>query len=276
MLIPKTKDGRVVFALPFGQHVMLGTTDTDYTDIEQEPVLESGEVSFLLETLAPYVDQVPRADQVSAGFGGLRPLIAADPSKGTKSLVRDHEVEHDPKSNLLSLLGGKWTTYRLMAADAIDAACQLLQHPQPCSTDKHLLWGGKDYRFEDWQKLQTKTGLDADICQHLFKKYGTFAWKVADILTKNPDLGQRIAPGYPFILAEAVYAAREEMACTVRDFLARRLRLELEDWQAAISAAPLVAKTMGAELGWTAAEQAQQSDTYIQMATTWQQHIRQP
>jgi len=269
MLIPKTKDGRVVFAIPFGQHVMLGTTDTDYQQTDQEPVLEAAEIAFLLETLAPFVSKPPDAAQVSAGFGGLRPLIAADPSKGTKNLVRDHEVEHDPKSGLLSLLGGKWTTYRLMAADAIDAACSLLKNTHPCITDKHLLWGSKDYRFEIWQNLRSETGLEADICQHLLQKYGTYAREVAALAQKNANLRPRIVPGYPFILAEVVYAAKEEMACTVRDFLARRLRLEIEDWQAAISATPAVAKVMGTALGWSAAEETRQAAEYIELVETW-------
>ncbi len=122
MLIPKTTDGRVVFAIPFEGQLLVGTTDTEYTALTEEPVLDEKEAEFLLDTLRPYLQKPPLLSEVKAGFGGLRPLLAADPTKSTKGLTRDHEVEHDEVSNLVSLLGGKWTTYRLMAKDAIDTA----------------------------------------------------------------------------------------------------------------------------------------------------------
>lgn len=261
MLIPKTKDGRVVFALPFEGQVMVGTTDNDYENLAAEPVLEASEVDFLLETLQPFAAQTVDKSQVRAGFGGLRPLIAATPEKGTKNLVRDHEVEHDAKSGLFSLLGGKWTTYRLMAEDAIDAVCATFERLdlRPCSTRNHILTGGAGYRFDDWRQLSENTGLSADTCQHLMRKYGNEAPQVAALIRENAAWGDRLHPDFPYIAAEAVFAARSEMACTPRDFLARRIRFEIADWDATSAAVDKVAAALAAVWGWDAEETNRQA-----------------
>lgn len=249
LLIPKTRDGRIIFAIPFEGELLLGTTETEFRGGAAEPLLDAGEVDFLLETLQPYVE--PRIDrrQVKAGFGGFRPLIAAT-NRQSKSLLRDHEVEHDPVSNLLSLLGGKWTTYRLMAKDAVDAACSLLGIQAVCTTESHQLAGAEGYEADFWKKIERDYGLERDISQHLALKYGTRAPRVAELAKRRPGLSERLIPAYPFIQAEIVYAVREEMACTLRDFIARRIRLEITDWRAAWDAAPVVAAVMGGELGW--------------------------
>ncbi|HEV7379729.1 MAG TPA: FAD-dependent oxidoreductase, partial [Dyadobacter sp.] len=111
MLIPKTSDGRVVFAIPFEGAMILGTTDTECDSLDQEPVLNVVEKQYLADTLNPYLENKIDISQLTAGFGGLRPLLSAETSKSTKSLLRDHEVEIDTVSGLVSLLGGKWTTY---------------------------------------------------------------------------------------------------------------------------------------------------------------------
>jgi glycerol-3-phosphate dehydrogenase len=272
LLIPKTRDGRVVFSIPFEGHVLLGTTDDDYTALDQEPILEAAEVDFLLETLQRYAAKTLSPTMVLSGFGGLRPLIAATGS--TKGLVRDHEVEHDPASNLFSLLGGKWTTYRLMAKDAIDEVCALLGNTQPCTTDTHVLTGGANYRFEDWADLQRETGWDTDICQNLLQKYGSRYRAVADLALKNPELAHRVHPRFPYLCAEVVYSAQHEMAVTIRDFLARRVRLEISDWAATIEAAPIVGQHLGQTLGWTAAEQAVAVQEYVALVEGFQQRMR--
>jgi glycerol-3-phosphate dehydrogenase len=246
MLIPKTKDGRVVFVIPFEGDVMVGTTDDEYKDIKKEPLLESQEIDFLLDALRPYLAKVPDRSVIKSGFGGLRPLIASSGSKATKKLVRDHEVEHDDISNLLSLLGGKWTTYRLMAKDTIDDACKLLNIDAPCTTEQHYLVGGENYHFEEWLTIKKEHQLDDDICQHLLQKYGTQAKEVLKQSSKK-----RLHPKYPFIEAEVIYTLQQEMACTLRDFFARRIRLELLDWQATYDTVPKVADLMGATLQWT-------------------------
>ncbi len=263
MLIPKTSDGRVVFAIPFEGQLLLGTTDTDYRDLEKEPVLEEKEVDFLLDTLAPYLAKKPQRNQVKAGFGGLRPLLAAGESASTKKLVRDHEVEHDESSNLMSLLGGKWTTYRYMAKDTIDKACELLGVQRECQTANHVLVGGEDFAFEDWKIIQTVYRLAKDIAKHLIRKYGSRAHKVARLTQENILWSQRLVEKYPFIQAEVIYQVRQEMAHTLRDVLARRMRLEIMDWEATQEAVPVVANLMAQELGWTPAQKQQQIDDYL-------------
>lgn len=260
MLIPKTKDGRVVFVIPFEGKVMVGTTDDEYKDLEKEPILIENEIDFLLDTLRPYIAQIPDKSQIKSGFGGLRPLIASSGSKATKKLVRDHEVEYDEKSNLLSLLGGKWTTYRLMAKDTIDEACKLLNKEVESTTESHYLVGGENYQFETWKTIQKKYKLDEDICQHLLKKYGTKASEVVEI----SPLTERIHKDYPFIKAEVVYTIREEMAASLRDFFARRTRMELLDWNATYDAIDTVAEIMADELAWSENYKKDQIATYKQ------------
>jgi len=276
MLIPKTRDGRMVFAIPFEGHLILGTTDEPYSDLEQEPLLEASEIRFLLETLQPFIAQKIEPRHVTAGFGGIRPLLApasnnsnpayAEASAGkqtTKSLLRDHEVEQDLSSGLVSLLGGKWTTYRLMARDAVDVLCQNLGVNVPCQTAQHRLVGAEHGDAGEKENIRVMYGFDADICQHLAAKYGNRASDLSEITLENPVLAERILPNFPFLKAEIVYAAREEMALTLRDFLARRIRLEVLDWEAAKKAAPVVAHYMGIELGWSETFQKTQVENYV-------------
>lgn len=281
LLIPKTKDGRVVFAIPFEGELLLGTTDDDYSDLKKEPVLEAAEADFLLETLQPFLKEKIEKEQVKAGFGGLRPLITStnnqitkSTNNQTKSLVRDHEVEHDPASNLLSLLGGKWTTYRLMAKDAVDTACDLLGISADCRTETHRLVGAKDWDTDFWKKIQAEFVLEEDVAKHLSQKYGSRASEVMALASKNPELAARLLLNFPFIKAEVVYAVREEMACTLRDFLARRIRLEITDWEAAKSVAPEVARLMAKELGGPQDKERKEASAYIALIQGFQKQSR--
>jgi len=240
--------------------------------------LEAAEVDFLLDTLQPFVAKKLDKQQVKAGFGGLRPLLVGDAAqtesldmanplaakkpKSTKRLLRDHEVEYDVPSGLLSLLGGKWTTYRLMARDAVDVAGELLGQPAQCTTAGHLLVGAAGFVPDDWQKLAAAYGFDAVVARHLHQKYGNRANRVGDLVQARPALAARLHPDYPFIQAEVVYAVHNEMAGTLRDFLARRIRLEMMDWQAVQHVIPLVAELMGKELGWSPAMVLEFAHTY--------------
>ncbi|UFH56106.1 glycerol-3-phosphate dehydrogenase/oxidase [Spirosoma sp. KNUC1025] len=268
ILIPKTADGRVVFAIPFGDKVFVGTTDNDYSDLTHEPLLEPDEVDYLLDTVRPYLAKTPDRADVQAGFGGIRPLIVSSRAD-TKTLLRDHEVEHDAQSGLLSLLGGKWTTYRIMAQDAVDQVGALLNKFTKSSTETHYLIGGENYRFEDWQRMQKQYDLPAEVCQHLMRTYGNRASYVAELTRQNPDLAARLTDNQPFLNAEVVYQVREEVAVTLRDVLARRWRLELSDWQLAAQLAPQVASLMSAELGWSDAQRTEQIRTYQDLISTF-------
>lgn len=262
LLIPKTRDGRVVFAVPFEGQMLLGTTDDEYKDVDTEPTINRAEIDYLLETLEPYLAQKTLPSVVKSGFGGLRPLIKSV-GKATKGLLRDHEVESDEQSGLVSLLGGKWTTYRLMAKDAIDAVAERLGITDPCTTDRQPLSGAEYFTNNGWQQLQLTSGLAEDICHHLHHNYGSNALTVLKIVQNTPFLGDRLVHGYPYIAAEVVYATQQEMCCTIRDFMARRIRLEIVDWQAAREATPRVAALMAPLLGWSEMEEKRQVETYV-------------
>lgn len=270
MLIPKTSDGRVVFAIPFEGQLVVGTTDTEYREIEKEPVLDKKEVNFLLDTLRPYLKKDPEPGDIKAGFGGLRPLLAADPTKSTKGLTRDHEVEHDGESNLVSLLGGKWTTYRLMAKDAVDQVEELLGKNNPCLTADHVLAGGENFDYEAWKTIQQEYDLGEATCKHLILKYGSRAERVVALIQEDAALAEPLLSHLPYLKAEVVYTARYEMAATPRDFLARRIRMEITDWDATLACLPTVCDLMGQELGWDAATERQMANDYMTIIREFQ------
>jgi glycerol-3-phosphate dehydrogenase len=265
MLIPKTKDGRLVFVIPFEGSVNVGTTDDEYHSLTEEPLLEAQEVNFLMETLEPFLEKKPSLSQIKAGFGGIRPLIAAPDSTATKKLLRDHEVEHDKRSNLLSLLGGKWTTYRLMAQDTIDKAAQILGKEVDCSSAEKYLVGGENFDPNGWRILREKYAIDEYIARHLNQKYGSRADNVAQLTLENSDWKNRLISECPFIEAEVVYQVREEMACTPRDVLARRWRLEISDWSACQAVLPKVCQLMATQLGWDDTQRQAQMNQYYDL-----------
>lgn len=254
MLIPKTADGRVVFAIPFEGSMLLGTTDTESNDLVNEASLSKKEVDYLVSTLNPYLDKAIDVSKVKAGYGGLRPLLSADPHKSTKTLLRDHEIEIDAVSGLVSLLGGKWTTYRLMAKDTIDQADLIFEKRNECTTASHLLTGGANFDYGSWKFLVKDFNLPEDVSKHLVNKYGSRASEVGKLTQINPKFKEKLDPGYPYIKAEVIYTIQNEMAIVPRDVLARRIRMEITDWHATLRCLPIVADLMGEELGWSEAQ----------------------
>ncbi len=268
LLIPKTRDGRLVFAIPSGGDLLVGTTDTQPEPGETagiEPFLEKKEADFLLDTLNRFLQKPATVGQVKAGFAGLRPLVSGEKSRSTAALLRDHEVEFDEKSGLVSLLGGKWTTWRLMASDAVDFVCKRLEVNALCST-RGLRLPGAEVVGEDANNGQPSlNGLPDEVTTHLFQTYGSRASALAELATAEPSLSKRILENRPFISAEVVFHAREEMAVTVRDVLARRLRIEQHDWAAARAAAPVVAEVLADELGWDSAKRERELKSYVEL-----------
>jgi glycerol-3-phosphate dehydrogenase len=255
LLIPKTTDGRVVFAIPWEQKLLLGTTDTPYSEQTDEPSANSNEIDFLIDNLNRYLKQYIDKKQVMSAFAGIRPLIKGN-QRATKQLLRDHEVEFDEKSGLISLMGGKWTTYRLMAKDTIDFVCKNLNHQVKCNTENQFLSGAENYDSENWKNIAQIFDFEEDVAKHLSEKYGTeaYVFLAKANLNENTYLKDRVVEGYPFIAAEILYQIEEEMACTLDDVLSRRLRLAFLDWNACQKAIPKVADLMGTALGWTMEE----------------------
>jgi glycerol-3-phosphate dehydrogenase len=263
LLVPKTEDGRVIFAVPWNGRLLVGTTDTGYTPGE-EMVVTREEIEYLLRQLNPYLSTPLRADQVVSGFAGVRPLVSAQGIKDTKKLIRDDEVEFDAESGMISILGGKWTTHRLMGQETIDKVQEYLGEPTiPAQTPEHLLSGSADYHWDYWEALSSEFHLPVATAQHLAHKYGTAASSVMKLTESDPSLALPLVEGEAPIRAQVVYAARNEMAVTIEDVLARRVGLQLIGWRLAILAAPVAAALLRRELGWSAAEETAAVDQYV-------------
>lgn len=263
LLVPRTEDGRVIFAIPWNGRLLVGTTDTRYTPGE-EMVVTQEEIEYLLRQLNPYLSSPLRADQVVSGFAGLRPLVAAQGVSDTKKLIRDEEVEFDGESGLVSILGGKWTTHRLMGEETIDKVQEYLGGPVTAThTKDHLLNGAVDYGWDYWQILAAEFKLPASTAQHLTHKYGTMAPDVLALVKSDPSLALPLVEGQTPIRAQVVYAARNEMALTIEDVLARRIGLQLFGWRLAVRATPVVAALLRRELGWSDAQEAAAISLYV-------------
>lgn len=253
LLIPKTTDGRLIFVIPFRNKVMIGTTDTPY-DSEKEPFLERNEAKYLLETAKPYLDIQPALEDITAGFGGVRPLLM--PSRrnaaNTKSLLRDHEVEVDEESGLVSLLGGKWTTYRLMAEDTVNAVDRLFKQVNKCQTT--------DYKLDGNDAEATRPiGIDDDLWNHLLSYYGNHAAKIIEIAEGNLE---KIHPEHSYLKAELRYVCRFEMVEKIRDFTARRTRWEILNRQTCFDSIIQIAEIMAEELHWPQERKLREIEKY--------------
>jgi glycerol-3-phosphate dehydrogenase len=259
MLIPKTKDGRLVFVIPFKSDIMIGTTDTKYDELSKEPLLNKGEIDFLLETAERYLKAIPKPEEIKSGFGGIRPLISAKRKspKDTKTLLRDHEIEIDEESGLISLLGGKWTTYRLMAQDTVDAICKILSNNNPCQTTEYKLIGSQNE-----VKLKKPEDFPLECFQHLKANYGDQTDKIMNLIAEKPELGSKIHLSHPFVKAEVAYTCQFEMAENIRDFFARRTRLELLDWNDSLESIEIVGEIMAENLNWSLEKKNQEITNY--------------
>lgn len=246
IVVPKTRDGRVVFAIPWLGSVVIGTTDLAAAAAAIEPGHDAAEIEYLLETVNPYLTRpITKADIVSV-FSGLRPLIRGNAAT-TAKLSREHSIEIS-ESGMVTIAGGKWTTYRRMAEDVINFAI-----------GKGLL--PKRQCVSATIKLHGASNADAR-----FAQYGSDAAKVASIMDGDPEMSMKLDEALPFVAAEVVYGVREEMARTVEDVLARRTRALFLNAKAAQRAAPLVARVMAKELGRDAAWAQRQTASFEKMA----------
>jgi glycerol-3-phosphate dehydrogenase len=251
LLIPKTEDGRVLFAVPWNGRLLVGTTDEEVTP-EAELVVTKADVEYMLRQLNQYLARPVTPDDIVSGFAGARPLVDSEDGGDTKKLARDDVIEVDPASGLISIMGGKWTTHRAMAEDTIHRVQQALGLPHAISqTRNYVLYGGKGFTDDYWNKLRCQQRLPGKTARHLASKFGTAAEKVLELASENSALLDPILEGRPAIKAEVVYAVRHEMAATIEDVLARRIGMQLYSWRDAILAAPVVGSLMAEELSWT-------------------------
>jgi len=232
IMVPRTDDGRVLFAIPWLDRVVVGTTDTPVSETALEPKPLREELDFLLEHAARYLSKDPRPEDVLSTFAGLRPLVAGEGSS-TAALSRDHTLMISG-SGLVTITGGKWTTYRRMAQDTIDQAALVAGLDERPSVSASLHIHGYHKNADNFGDLAS---------------YGSDAPAIQDLMRENPRLAERLHPDRPVREAEVVWAARCEMARTVEDVLSRRTRTLLLDARASIEMAPRVAELMAEELG---------------------------
>ena len=269
LLIPKTDDGRVIFLLPWNKKILVGTTDEEVELTEQESTLSNADVKYLLDYTARYLNTTVDPKNVRAGFSGLRPLLQAA-SGNTKDLVREHEVEVDAVTGLISIMGGKWTTFRLMAKDTLDAVEQSLNKPiTPCTTHNLILLGGRNYKTDGYLELAAKYKVPEFIAKRLHQRYGAMASKILDITVSDPSLRRSIVSGSPVICAEVVYTIIHEMGVSLRDVVARRLGLEFTSWKYAYQSSYAVANIMQDILRFSGEEKKRMVDEYQQTLEFW-------
>jgi glycerol-3-phosphate dehydrogenase len=232
IMVPKTKDGRVIFAIPWQGKVVIGTTDLPAPSSQMEPGHSQDEIDFLIETIGPYLTRTVQRSDVLSVFSGLRPLVTGKASK-TSKISREHHIDASPHG-LVTIAGGKWTTYRRMAEDTLNFMMREgMIEKRPCITDKVKLHGAP---------TQSVSG---DV---FLREYGSDASAIQAIIAEEPSLSELIDPTLPYTLAQVAFAVRFEMARTLEDVLSRRTRSLLLDSTAAVRAAPAVALCMAREL----------------------------
>ncbi|HEV7864579.1 MAG TPA: glycerol-3-phosphate dehydrogenase/oxidase [Acidimicrobiia bacterium] len=285
-------DRRSVFVIPWGDRIYVGTTDTDYDGPLDDPQCTAADIDYLLGALNAWLTKPVGRHEVLGAWAGLRPLVggsgptadgphdggpASSAGKGgrTADLSRRHSVRVAP-SGLVTIVGGKLTTYRAMAEDTVDEAVRVMRLNRSAAERRAArvpdsrsgstpLFGAEGYEELTQPDAAERLGLPADVVAHLAGRFGGHARTVAAMVRDRPELGERLVPGLAYLKAEAVYAVRYEMALTLEDVLSRRTRALLLDTAATAGAAPSVAELVGAELGWSDEERGRQVDAFLDL-----------
>lgn len=267
-VIPVPGDRRSIFVVPWGDEVYLGTTDTDYAGPLDDPQCTRADADYILGAVNAFVDEPLAATDITGTWAGLRPLLAPDNAghhkagSRTADLSRRHQVRVSP-SGLVSITGGKLTTYRKMAADAVDAAVRQLGSGRRTSPTKKLaLWGAAGTHRLRRPEAAAALKLDGELLDHLVSRYGGEADQVATLIRSDPAMERALVEGEPYRAGEAIWSVRHEMALTLADVLARRTRALLRNRGAALAAAVPLARLIGPELGWDQAEEDRQVEQF--------------
>ncbi len=257
LLIPKTDDGRVLFLLPWLDHIIVGTTD-DPCEISERPEASPKDVAYLLDYVRRYFHADVTEKDVKAAWCGIRPLVFDPKAKDTAELAREHVII-EAKSGLITISGGKWTIYRLMAEHTVDRAVAVgkLRPPRGCVTHDMRLVGARGFVPEGDKLLAKKANLPDDVAAHLYHTYGDQSEKLLPLIAESG--AARLHPRHPFLEAEVRHAVREEQAVHAEDVVVRRMTLALLDTEAAVQSVDRVVAIMAEELGWDAARQAEEA-----------------
>jgi glycerol-3-phosphate dehydrogenase len=254
----------VLFVIPWGRHWLVGTTDTDWDLDKAHPAATAADIDYILEHVNKVMAVPLTRDDVEGVYAGLRPLLAGE-SDQTSKLSREHIVAHTVPG-LVVVAGGKWTTYRVMAEDAIDEAVAALDGRIPESTTMEIPLLGAEGYHAAWNKrgkIAKQLGVHRVRVEHLLNRYGTLTDEVLALVRERPELAEPLPGADDYIGAEVVYAASHESALHLEDVLARRTRISIEAWDRGESAAPVAAKLMAEVLGWSDAETEEEVGNYL-------------
>jgi glycerol-3-phosphate dehydrogenase len=254
----------VLFVIPWGRHWLIGTTDTDWDLDKAHPAATAADIDYLLEHVNKVLSVKLTRDDVEGVYAGLRPLLAGE-SEETSKLSREHLVGHSVPG-LVVIAGGKWTTYRIMAKDAIDAAVSSLDGKVPPSVTQDIgLLGAEGYQaaWNKRAKIARAFGVHKVRIEHLLNRYGVLTDELLDLIRERPELGNPLPGADDYLEAEVVYAATHEGALHLEDVLARRTRISIEAWDRGVSAAPVAARLMAEALGWSSEQETHEVGNYL-------------
>jgi glycerol-3-phosphate dehydrogenase len=255
----------VLFVIPWGRHWLIGTTDTDWHLDKAHPAATAADIDYLLAHVNAVLGIPLTREDVEGVYAGLRPLLAGE-SDQTSKLSREHLVAHSVPG-LVVIAGGKWTTYRIMAKDAIDAAVDALDGRIPKSATMDIALVGAEGYQAAWNRrarIAADSGLHVARIEHLLNRYGTMAEDILDLVRDDAELGNPLPGADDYIGAEVVYAATHEGALHLEDVLARRTRISIEAWDRGVSAAPVAARLLAGVLGWDTAREEREVRTYLE------------
>jgi glycerol-3-phosphate dehydrogenase len=254
----------VLFIIPWGRHWIIGTTDTDWSLEKAHPAASATDIDYLLEHVNAVIQSPLTREDVEGVYAGLRPLLTGE-SESTSKLSREHIVGH-PVPGLVVVAGGKYTTYRVMAADAVDEAVRSLDARVPDScTDQVPLLGADGYRalWNQRRALATSTGIHVARIEHLLNRYGSAVHDLLKLLREEPSLATPLPGADDYLQVEALYAVTHEGARHLDDVLARRTRISIEAWDRGVAAAPTVAALMADPLNWDEEQKQREIKHYL-------------
>jgi glycerol-3-phosphate dehydrogenase len=254
----------VLFVIPWGRHWIIGTTDTDWNLDKAHPAASRSDIDYLLERVNQVLATPLRPEDVEGVYAGLRPLLSGEQAS-TSQLSREHQVAH-PVPGVVVVAGGKYTTYRVMAKDAIDAVSHALDgRVAPSCTERIPLLGAEGYaaQWNSRTRIAERHGIHVARVEHLLQRYGSMAHEVLGLVDADPSLGHPLPGADDYLRAEVVYAASHEGARHLDDVLTRRTRVSIETFDRGVSAAAVAAELMAPVLGWSAAQVAREVEHYV-------------
>ncbi len=254
----------VLFVIPWGRHWIIGTTDTDWSLRKEHPAASSSDIDYVLDHVNAVLNSPLKREDVEGVYAGLRPLLTGE-SESTSKLSREHVVGH-PVPGLVVVAGGKYTTYRVMAADAVDEAARTMDArvPESCTAGLPLVGAaGYQARWNQRRSLAAGAGIHVVRVEHLLNRYGSCIDELLALIAADPSLAEPLPGADDYLAVEARYAVTHEDARHLDDVLARRTRISIESWDRGVAAAPRVADLMADVLGWTEEEKKREIEHYL-------------